>query len=124
MVEDKPLEKLRIAFATPEFVTEDYFDGGLANYLNRVGRILAELGHDVHVVTLSLRDESEFEHEGVMVHRLKLKDGWQTLNRFTGYSFPNTLHWLNFGTQVPGEDRRQGPRIGRRTDQAAHRRTR
>ena len=95
-----PPEKLRIAFATPEFVTEKYFDGGLANYVNRVSKTLADLGHDVHVVTLSHENETEFEHEGVMVHRLTLKRGWQTLNRLTRYSLPTTLHWLNFSTQV------------------------
>ncbi len=93
-------EKLRIAFATPEYVTEKHFDGGLANYLQRVSRTLVELGHDVHVVTLSLNDESEFEHDGVMVHRIMLKRGWQTLNWLTRYTFPATLHWLNFSAQV------------------------
>jgi glycosyltransferase involved in cell wall biosynthesis len=93
-------EKLRIAFATPEYVTENHFDGGLANYLNRVSRTLAHLGHDVHVVTLSLKDETEFEYEGVMVHRVMLKRGWQRLNRLSRYTFPTTLHWLNFSAQV------------------------
>lgn len=95
-----PPSKLRIAFATPEYVTESHFDGGLANYTNRVSRALAQLGHDVHVVTLSLKDEEAFLHEGVMVHRVTLKRGWQTLNRFTRYVLPTTLHWLNFSTQV------------------------
>jgi hypothetical protein len=92
--------KLRIAFATPEYVTEKHFDGGLANYLNRVSRTLVLLGHDVHVVTLSLQDETEFEHEGVMVHRVMLGRSWQTLNRLTRYTFPTTLHWLNLSAQV------------------------
>jgi len=100
MGDNKPLEKLRIAFATPEYVTERHFDGGLANYINRVSKVLAGLGHDVHVVTLSLQNEAEFEHEGVMVHRLTLKSGWQNLNRLTRYSLSTTLHWLNFSTQV------------------------
>ncbi|MGH9906628.1 MAG: glycosyltransferase family 4 protein [Pyrinomonadaceae bacterium] len=95
-----PPEKLRIAFATPEYVTENYFDGGLANYINRVSRILADLGHDVHVVTLSLKDEGEFDDAGVTIHRVTLKRGWQFLNRVTRYSLPTTLHWLNFSTQV------------------------
>lgn len=97
---DMPPAKLRIAFATPEYVTENHFDGGLANYLNRVSKTLADLGHDVHVVTLSHRDEAEFEHEGVMVHRLTLGRRWQTVNSLTRYSLPTTLHWLNFSTQV------------------------
>ena len=100
MGDSKPPEKLRIAFATPEYVTEHHFDGGLGNYVNRVSKVLADLGHDVHVVTLSHQDEAAFEREGVMVHRLTLKRGWQTLNRLTRYSLPTTLHWLNFSTQV------------------------
>ena len=95
-----PPEKLRIAFATPEFVTENHFDGGLANYINRVSKKLADLGHDVHVVTLSQKDEDEFDHEGVMVHRVMLKPAWHTFNRLTRYSLATTLHWLNFSTQA------------------------
>ncbi len=95
-----PTKKLRIAFATPEYITENHFDGGLANYLSRVSRILANLGHDVHVVTLSPIDETEFEHEGVMVHRVMLKRGWPFLNRVTRYRLTTTIHWLNLSTQV------------------------
>ncbi|HKG47881.1 MAG TPA: glycosyltransferase family 4 protein [Pyrinomonadaceae bacterium] len=94
---------MRIAFATPEFVTEDHFDGGLANYLNRISKSLADLGHDVHVVTLSLKDEAEFDHEGVMVHRVMLKPVWHTFNRLTRYSLATTLHWLNFSSQAYGK---------------------
>jgi len=92
--------KLRIAFATPEYVTEDHFDGGLANYLNRTAKLLSGRGHDVHVVTLSSQDESEFNHEGVMVHRVMLKPSWQMFNRLTRYSLTTTLHWLNFSAQA------------------------
>ena len=98
--------KLRIAFATPEYVTENHFDGGLANYLNRVSRKLVHLGHDVHVVTLSAKDETEFDHAGVMVHRVMLGRSWQTLNRLTRYTFPTTLHWLNVSAQVSRKLRR------------------
>ena len=91
---------MRIAFATPEFVTEDHFDGGLANYLNRISKSLAGLGHDVHVITLSTKNEDEFDHEGVMVHRVMLKPAWHTFNRVTRYSLATTVHWLNFSTQT------------------------
>ena len=91
---------MRIAYATPEFITEDHFDGGLANYINRVSKSLAQLGHDVHIVTLSNRNEDEFDHEGVMVHRVMLKPTWHLFNRLTRYSFTTTLHWLNFTTQT------------------------
>jgi glycosyltransferase involved in cell wall biosynthesis len=93
-------EKLRIAFGTSEYVTERHFDGGLANYLNRVTRTLADVGHDVHVVTLSQIDAAEFDHKGVMVHRVLLKDGWDVLSRATRYRLPTTLHWLNLSAQV------------------------
>ena len=92
--------RLRIAFATPEFVTENHFDGGLANYLNRVSKKLADLGHDVHILTLSTKTEDEFDHDGVMVHRVMLRPAWHTFNRITRYSLPTTLHWLNFSTQT------------------------
>ncbi|HSL55075.1 MAG TPA: glycosyltransferase family 4 protein [Pyrinomonadaceae bacterium] len=92
--------RLRIAFATPEFVTENHFDGGLANYINRVSKQFADLGHDIHIVTLSTKNEDEFDHEGVMVHRVRLKPAWHTVNRLTRYSLTTTLHWLNFSIQT------------------------
>lgn len=46
---------MRIAFITPEFVTNAYFSGRLANYVHRVSRVLAEMGHDVHVIILAER---------------------------------------------------------------------
>lgn len=97
---DMSPNKLRIAFATPEYVTEEHFDGGLANYLNRTAKLLAGRGHDVHVITLSYKEESEFNHEGVMVHRVMLKPSWHVFNRVTRYSLTTTLHWLNFSTQA------------------------
>ena len=93
-------DKLRIAFVTPEYVTEDHFDGGLANYLNRTAKLLADRGHDVHVVTLSRKDDRTFNHEGVMVHRVMLKPSWHVFNRVTRYSLTTTLHWLNFSAQA------------------------
>lgn len=95
-----PPKALRIAFATPEYITENAFDGGLANYVHRVSRLLADAGHDVHVVTLSSEDESEFEHAGVMVHRVMLKRGWQRVNWLTRYRFSTTCHWLNLSAQI------------------------
>src|SRR5262249_19886545 len=91
---------LRIAFATPEYVTEDHFDGGLANYLNRIAKLLANRGHDIHVIKLSRKDEREFNHDGVMVHRVMLKPSWHLFNRATRYSLTTTLHWLNLSTQT------------------------
>jgi glycosyltransferase involved in cell wall biosynthesis len=93
-------QTLRIAFATPEYVTENYFDGGLAHYIHRVAKALARMGHDVHVLTLSEIDRAEFEHEGVTVHRIKISRAWQPLNQVTRYRLAATTRFLDFSVQV------------------------
>jgi glycosyltransferase involved in cell wall biosynthesis len=60
---------MRIAFVTPEFVTEPSFSGGLSNYLGRVSTALADCGHDVHVYTRST-ENGDCTHRGVHVHRV------------------------------------------------------
>ncbi|MDX6612047.1 MAG: hypothetical protein QOD75_1233 [Blastocatellia bacterium] len=90
---------LRIAFATPEYVTEEYFDGGLANHIHRVAKVLASMGHDIHVLTLSKIDETEFEHEGVTVHRIA-NSGWFQLDRLTRYGLPASIQLLNLSVKV------------------------
>ena len=94
------LEPLRIAFATPEYVTEEYFDGGLANYIHRVAKALAGMGHDIHVLTLSEIDEAEFEHEGVTVHRITSSKWWPQLNRFTRERLATTPLFLDLSVKV------------------------
>ena len=64
---------MRIAFVTTEYITEPLFAGGLANYTYRVARALRELGHDVEVFVPG-KPEASFEHNGVAVHRLKLRN--------------------------------------------------
>jgi len=71
---------VRIAFATPEYVTEEYFDGGLANYVHRAATALAGMGHDIHVLTLSEADDAEFVHEGVTIHRIRRRRWWSQLD--------------------------------------------
>lgn len=94
------LEPLRIAFATPEYVTEEYFDGGLANYIHRVAKALAGMGHDIHVLTLSEIDEAEFEHEGVTVHRITSSKPWSRLARLTPYRLPSSILFLDLSVKV------------------------
>jgi len=94
------LEPLRIAFATPEYVTEEYFDGGLANYIHRVAKALAGMGHDIHVLTLSGIDEAEFEHEGVTVHRITSSKWWSQTNRLTRYRLATTPRFLELSVKV------------------------
>ena len=95
-----PREPLRIAFATPEYVTEEYFDGGLANYIHRVAKALAGMGHDIHVLTLSEIDEAEFEHEGVTVHRITSSKLWSRLGRLTRYGLPSSILFLDLSVKV------------------------
>ncbi|HUS11514.1 MAG TPA: glycosyltransferase family 4 protein [Pyrinomonadaceae bacterium] len=94
------LEPLRIAFATPEYVTEEYFDGGLANYVHRLAKALAGMGHDIHVLTFSEIDEAEFDHEGVTVHRLTSGRWWLQLNELTRYRLARTPLFLDFSVKV------------------------
>ena len=87
---------LRIAFNTPEYVTERYFGGGLANYVHRVAKALVSLGHEVHVVTLSEIDEAEFNHDGIQVHRVTVGKLQKRLNRLTRHRLRGTTKWLDF----------------------------
>lgn len=66
---------MRIAFLTPEFVTEYANGGGLGNYLNRLSRVLTAQGHKVEVFVLSDHNET-MEHGPVLVHRVKPYDRW------------------------------------------------
>lgn len=63
---------MRIAFITPEYVTEANFDGGLANYLRRVSTALKDFGHEPVVFVAADRDE-QFDHEGIMVVRVNVR---------------------------------------------------
>lgn len=60
---------MRIAFITPEFVTEPSYSGGLANYLGRVTVALARQNHDVHVFTRS-KQAGQVDFQGVTVHQV------------------------------------------------------
>lgn len=66
---------MRIAFISPEFVTEDNYDGGLANYLHRAALSLVGLGHEPHVIVASDRDET-FDLDGICVHRVDVGPSW------------------------------------------------
>lgn len=60
---------MRIAFITPEFVTEPSYSGGLANYLGRVTVALARQNHDVHVFTRA-KKAGQVDFNGVTVHQV------------------------------------------------------
>jgi glycosyltransferase involved in cell wall biosynthesis len=60
---------MRIAFITSEFVTEENFSGGLANYLSRIVVALREAGHEVLVLTRSTKSGT-VEYRAIQVHRV------------------------------------------------------
>jgi len=91
---------MRIAFVTPEFVTENYFSGGLANYVQRISIALAALGHDVHVLTLSNIDKKEFNYEGVKVYRIQTGRPRRWLSRLSRHRLSGTAQWLDFSFQA------------------------
>jgi glycosyltransferase involved in cell wall biosynthesis len=94
------MKNLRIGFVTPEYITESYFSGGLANYIYRVAKALVSLGYEIHVITLTEHDEIEFDREGVRVHRVAVGKLQQWLNKLTRWRLPGTTRCLDFSVQV------------------------
>lgn len=60
---------MRIAFLTPEFITEKNWHGGLANYLKRVTEGLSQRGHDVRIFALSDRSDT-IQYKEVVVYKI------------------------------------------------------
>jgi glycosyltransferase involved in cell wall biosynthesis len=86
---------MRIGFLTTEFITEQTFAGGLSNYLYRVGRLLIERGHEVHVVTHSRHSDSLLK-DGIVVHRIASGQWRRTMNRLSFGRMPVTSLSLDF----------------------------
>ncbi len=66
---------MRIAYVTPEFVTENR-GGGLATYLNNISKILAQNGHFVTIITSSAHNDDAIDLNGVIVQRVMDKGRW------------------------------------------------
>jgi glycosyltransferase involved in cell wall biosynthesis len=66
---------MRIAFVTPEYVTEENFDGGLSNYLHRVAVALVSMGH-CPIVIVSSKYNEKFEIDGVRIFRVNTQLPW------------------------------------------------
>jgi glycosyltransferase involved in cell wall biosynthesis len=90
---------MRIAFVTPEYVTEPKFDGGLANYIRRVALSLIEFGHQPVVFVSSNKDQS-FMHDGVEVHRMQVvaspKVRWANVATFHRFSELIPIVWQSW----------------------------
>lgn len=63
---------MRIAFITPEFVTDYQDGGGLGNYLNRMGKLLVERGHQVEMFLPSDLEPQVLIHNGIRVERIRV----------------------------------------------------
>ena len=98
------MEKRRIAVITPEFVTEKYFSGGIAQHFYRLFKHIASLGHEVELITFSKDNNDSFHFEGLQVHRLNVPlytGSFQLwMNRFSRYHFPETIRWLDFSIKA------------------------
>jgi len=80
---------MKIAFVTPEFVTEPTsYDGGLSNYLLRVSLALQKLGHTPIIIVENKEVTQVFHYRGIEVHRVKVNYQdigfklWKFLNYF------------------------------------------
>lgn len=72
---------MRVGFVTTEYVTEQNFDGGLANYLQRVCLSLRDLHHEPVVIVISDRDEVVFQ-DNIEVHRVRIQNDYTKLEYF------------------------------------------
>jgi glycogen synthase len=70
---------VRIAFITPEFVTDHRNAGGLGNYLFRIGKLLVECGHQVEVFVSSNLEPRILMHEGIRVERVCPAGWWRKI---------------------------------------------
>ncbi|MBN1147308.1 MAG: glycosyltransferase family 4 protein [Anaerolineales bacterium] len=61
---------MHIGFLTPEYVRPGKAEGGLANYLYKVGRALVSRGHRVSIIVLSERD-AVWRDGDVQVHEVR-----------------------------------------------------
>jgi len=66
---------MRIAFVTPEYVTESNFDGGLAQYLHQVSLMLKESGHEPMDIVGTTSD-LQVVHDGIPVFRVDVQNAW------------------------------------------------
>lgn len=91
---------MKIAFLTPEFITEKNWHGGLANYLGRVTEGLSNRGHDISIFVLSDR-EGEIKKGEVSVYRIKFRTGlYKVLNMLTLKRVPVFLKSLILSHQL------------------------
>lgn len=78
---------MRVALLVNEYITENSFAGGLANYTYRVAQGLKQLGHEPIVMVLASESETLW-HEGVQVRRVQAYlPHWLRASRRAGGKF-------------------------------------
>ena len=91
---------MRIGFATPEYVTESYFSGGLANAIHRTSIGLLARGHDVHVFTRSELVDEDSLHDGIHVHRVAGGRLGRWITRASRGRLRESAEWIDFSARV------------------------
>jgi glycosyltransferase involved in cell wall biosynthesis len=90
---------MKIAFITPEYITENNFDGGTSNYLYNVSVSLKKLGHEPIIFVASDKNEILSNH-GIKVIRVEVKNSkfLDFLIKLTRYKLrlPLSLIWQSY----------------------------
>ena len=61
---------MNIVFVTTELITEDNYDGGLANYVARIAFLLQEQGHNITILLASV-ESGEYYYKNIPVIKIK-----------------------------------------------------
>jgi glycosyltransferase involved in cell wall biosynthesis len=97
------MRRFRIAFLTPEFITELTSAGGLGAYLNRMADALRDAGHLPEIITLSDHASQTLSFHGFEVHRVQRTHlttrAWQYFLRKYEHDKPP---WLYLGNHLAG----------------------
>ena len=92
--------KLRIAFVSPEFVTESTRTGGLAQFWYRLSVSLVQRGHDVHLLTYSDEGPGDFELDGIHVYRLVSSPLRRRIESLSLGRLRQSAKWLDYAWQA------------------------
>ena len=111
MIDDDRRTVRRIAFLTPEFLTEAHASGGIGNYVAKMSMALAAQGVSVEVFVPSTVD-GEVSYKGIRVHRVRSVRSWaarglaKLLGVFVGSRGRVVLHLLNARALAAAVERR------------------
>ena len=93
---------MRIAFLTPEYVSEWSLEGkGIGTYVYRMARVLKMSGHEPEVFVPSEHLPQTFAHDGICIHRVNWKES-QPLTRLIslGHKRPGFRRLASSGLKI------------------------